>query len=169
MKEALGLIEVIGLTNAVMVADVMAKTSNIKISDVEITRGHGYVTVKIIGDVGAVNAAISSGKSIAIENDKYITSKVIPRPANMIEEVFIKKEEKIKVETSKKTSTTSKKVSTRSNKVVKKEIEDKQDKKMKEEAKKEVVKHEEKNDDKLATEKEKVERATIKPDNTTKK
>lgn len=113
MKEALGLIEVIGLTNGIVVADAMAKTANITIQDIEITKGCGYVTVKITGDVGAVNAAISSGKALAIKNDKFITSKVIPRPADVINERFLnnievidskitnKKEENKKVEENK--------------------------------------------------------------------
>lgn len=95
MKEALGLIEVIGLTNGIVVADAMAKTANITIQDIEITKGCGYVTVKITGDVGAVNAAISSGKALAIKNDKFITSKVIPRPADVINERFLKNTEVI--------------------------------------------------------------------------
>ena len=95
MKEALGLIEVIGLTNGIVVADAMAKTANITIQDIEITKGCGYVTVKITGDVGAVNAAISSGKALAIKNDKFITSKVIPRPADVINKRFLKNTEVI--------------------------------------------------------------------------
>lgn len=95
MKEALGLIEVIGLTNGIVVADAMAKTANITIQDIEITKGCGYVTVKITGYVGAVNAAISSGKALAIKNDKFITSKVIPRPADVINKRFLKNTEVI--------------------------------------------------------------------------
>lgn len=62
MNRALGLIEVVGLTNAIIVADTMLKASNIKMEDVEITKGMGFVTVKVSGDVGAVKAAIDSGK-----------------------------------------------------------------------------------------------------------
>ena len=81
MNRALGLIEVVGLTNAIIVADTMLKASNIKMEDVEITKGMGFVTVKVSGDVGAVKAAIDSGKSLAVSFNKFVSSKVIPRPA----------------------------------------------------------------------------------------
>ena len=95
MKEALGLIEVIGLTNGIVVADAMAKTANITIQDIEITKGCGYVTVKITGDVGAVNATISSGKALAIKMISLLHLKVIPRPADVINKKILKNTEVI--------------------------------------------------------------------------
>ncbi|MBU5669772.1 BMC domain-containing protein [Peptoniphilus sp. MSJ-1] len=88
MNRALGLIEVIGLTNAIIVADTMLKAANVQMENVEITKGMGFVTVKISGDVGAVKAAIDSGKSLAISFDKFVSSKVIPRPAKGLDSVF---------------------------------------------------------------------------------
>ncbi|MDS0528243.1 BMC domain-containing protein [Clostridium sp. SHJSY1] len=90
MKEALGLVETRGLSNAILVADYMSKTANVKIIDVENTRGSGYITIKISGDVGAVNAAVSCGKQIAIENNSFISAKVIPRPSNNVGVTFCK-------------------------------------------------------------------------------
>lgn len=90
MKEALGLVEIRGLSNAILVADSMSKTANVKIIDVENTRGLGYITIKISGDVGAVNAAVSSGKQIAIENNSFVSAKVIPRPSNNVGVTFCK-------------------------------------------------------------------------------
>lgn len=88
MNRALGLIEVIGLTNAIIVADTMLKAANVQMENVEITKGMGFVTVKISGDVGAVKAAIDSGKSLAVSFDKFVSSKVIPRPAKGLDSVF---------------------------------------------------------------------------------
>lgn len=90
MKQSLGLIEVKGLSAAVYIADVMVKTANVKLLSLERTRGVGWIVIKILGNVGAVNAAINSGKQISMEKNEYIASKVIPRPSNLIEEVFYK-------------------------------------------------------------------------------
>lgn len=88
MNRALGLVEVIGLTNAIIVADTMLKAANIKMENIEITKGMGFVTVKVSGDVGAVKAAVDSGKSLAVSFDKFVSSKVIPRPANGLDDIF---------------------------------------------------------------------------------
>jgi len=97
MKDALGLIEIQGLATAVLVADTMVKTANVTIIQIERARGHGWITVKITGDVGAVNAAVSAGKQVGETYHHYISSKVIPRPSDSVEKVFCqtaKKEEK---------------------------------------------------------------------------
>ncbi len=76
---AIGLIETVGLAVAIEVADAMAKSSNIKILEYENTKGSGLITVKIVGDVGAVNAAISAGKAVGEKVNKVYSSLVIPR------------------------------------------------------------------------------------------
>lgn len=88
MKEALGLVETRGLSTAILVADTMVKTSNVNISDIENTKGLGYMTIKISGNVGAVNAAVTAGKQTALENNAFVSSKVIPRPSDYIEGTF---------------------------------------------------------------------------------
>lgn len=95
MKEALGLVETIGLSTAILAADAMAKTANVNIIDLENTKGSGYMTIKVSGDVGAVTAAVTAGRQVAVENNAFVSSKVIPRPSNNIESVFCqpKKEE----------------------------------------------------------------------------
>lgn len=109
MNRALGLIEVVGLTNAIIVADTMLKASNIKMEDVEITKGMGFVTVKVSGDVGAVKAAIDSGKSLAVSFNKFVSSKVIPRPAKSLDGFFhLDKEDKLEVNAKDEVKTLSK-------------------------------------------------------------
>lgn len=95
MKEALGLVETIGLSTAILAADAMAKTANVNIIDLENTKGSGYMTIKVSGDVGAVTAAVTAGRQVAVENNAFVSSKVIPRPSNNIESAFCqpKKEE----------------------------------------------------------------------------
>lgn len=90
MKDALGLIEIKGLATAVLVADTMVKTANVTILEVEKTRGLGWMTVKIIGDVAAVTAAIQSGKQVGEQFQHFISSKVIPRPSDGVSETFCK-------------------------------------------------------------------------------
>lgn len=98
MKQALGLVEVIGLTNAIVVADAMAKSANVEILDIENTKGQGFMTIKIVGDVGAVNAAVSAGKQIGVECGKLVSVKVIPRPSDFVAKVFCQKAEEKVVE-----------------------------------------------------------------------
>lgn len=88
MKESLGLVETEGLVAAITVADAMVKSANVHIIELENTRGSGYMTVKISGDVGAVNAAVSCGKQIAIENNYFVSAKVIPRPSSNVSFTF---------------------------------------------------------------------------------
>ena len=88
MKDALGLIEIKGLATAVLVADTMVKTANISILEVEKTRGLGWMTVKIVGDVAAVKAALEAGKQVGEAYGHFVTYKVIPRPSEGVERVF---------------------------------------------------------------------------------
>ncbi|BBF42469.1 ethanolamine utilization protein similar to PduA/PduJ [Lachnospiraceae bacterium KM106-2] len=90
MKEALGLVEIKGMSTAVEVADVMVKTANVRILGLENARGLGYMTVKVIGDVGAVSAAVDAGKKTGLQYDKLVSAKVIPRPADGMASVFCK-------------------------------------------------------------------------------
>ncbi len=89
MKQALGLVEIKGLSTAVVVADAMAKSANVEIIDIENSNGQGFMAIKIVGDVGAVNAAVSAGKQVAAENGKLVSFKVIPRPSDYIEKAFL--------------------------------------------------------------------------------
>lgn len=88
MKQALGLIEISGLSTAVLAADTMAKAANIRILEIENTKGLGYMTIKIAGEVGAVNAAVNAGKQIGAANNKLVSWKVIPRPSDYVEHAF---------------------------------------------------------------------------------
>lgn len=96
MGKALGLIEVIGFSTAVEVADAMIKSADVILIGVEITKGNGFVTIKVSGDVGAVNAAVETGKAVADLFGKFISADSIARPHEAMHYVFIEKEKKIK-------------------------------------------------------------------------
>lgn len=80
MGQALGLIETLGLTGAIEAADAAVKAANVKLLGYELTRGSGLVVVKILGDVGAVKAAVNAGKVAAGKVGKVWATHVIARP-----------------------------------------------------------------------------------------
>ncbi|MEQ2466059.1 BMC domain-containing protein [Niallia hominis] len=88
MKASLGMIEVKGFVLALEIADIMSKTAAVQTEDLKITRGSGWVTVCVYGNVGAVNAAISAGKQQAVLKRGLISARVIARP---IDNIFGKK------------------------------------------------------------------------------
>ena len=88
MKKSLGLVEVAGLCAAVYTADAMVKAANVELVALERARGNGWTTVKVVGDVGAVKAAVNVGVQVASSNGKLITSRVIARPANEVDQAF---------------------------------------------------------------------------------
>lgn len=88
MNDALGMVETCGLATGIMVADVMVKTANVKLIDAERTKGHGWITIKVTGDVASVNAAVSAGKKKAEEHGHFVSCKVIPRPADAVRDLF---------------------------------------------------------------------------------
>jgi ethanolamine utilization protein EutM len=84
-KKALGLIETAGLACAVEAADAAVKAANVKLLGYELTRGMGMVTVKLVGDVAAVQAAVSAGVAAASRVGRVVAKHVIPRPHEELE------------------------------------------------------------------------------------
>ncbi|WP_313581687.1 BMC domain-containing protein [Lacrimispora sp.] len=78
--EALGLIEVIGLLAAVEAADTGLKSSNVSLVGIENASG-AYFTVKLCGDVGAVQAAVTAARVSAEKVGTVVSAHVIPRMA----------------------------------------------------------------------------------------
>ncbi len=101
MQLALGLIETKGLIGAIEAADAMVKAANVKlVSKEKITAA--LVTVKIIGEVAAVKAAVDAGAAAAQRVSQLISAHVIPRPDDQIEDIIyyssIQSETKTKTE-----------------------------------------------------------------------
>lgn len=88
MKQSLGLVEIIGMSTAVFVADAMIKAANVQIIEMENSKGLGYMTIKIQGDVGAVKAAVDAGCQLGRICGKLAGYKVIPRPSDYVEQTF---------------------------------------------------------------------------------
>ncbi|GCF93134.1 propanediol utilization protein PduK [Enterococcus florum] len=89
-RESLGMVEVRGLVAAIEIADAMVKAANVCLGELIKTKGNGWMTVTVFGDVGAVNAAVDCGKHLAAQKSSLISSKVIPRP---IDNIFMDKAE----------------------------------------------------------------------------
>lgn len=97
MNKALGLIEVIGYVAAIEAADAAEKAADVALIGVEKVTG-GIVTVKLVGDVAAVKAAVDAGALAADSIGTLRAAHVIPR---LHQEAMILIE-KQKIETSEK-------------------------------------------------------------------
>jgi ethanolamine utilization protein EutM len=87
MLLALGLIETKGLIGAIEAADAMVKTANVKlVSKEKITAA--LVTVKVIGEVAAVKAAVDAGAEAAQRVGQLVSAHVIPRPDDQLEDII---------------------------------------------------------------------------------
>ena len=83
MQPALGLIETRGLVGAIEAADAMVKAANVKlISKDRISAG--LITVKVIGEVAAVKAAVDAGAAAAQRVGELVSAHVIPRPDDQL-------------------------------------------------------------------------------------
>ena len=91
--KALGMIEVYGFTTAIVVADKVAKTADVKLIAIDKNKPAGgdsarvplVMAIKIEGSAAAVEAAIATGKAEAEKRELYITHKVIARQSEDIE------------------------------------------------------------------------------------
>ncbi len=83
--EALGLVEVVGLAAGVEAADVACKTANVELVGYELAKGGGFVTIKVLGQVGAVTAAVDAAAEAAGKITRVVSKLVIPRPSGQIE------------------------------------------------------------------------------------
>jgi ethanolamine utilization protein EutM len=79
MPKALGLVETRGLVAAIEAADAMVKAANVKIAGKEQTNP-ALITIKVIGDVAAVKAAVEAGAEAAKRVGELVSVHVIPQP-----------------------------------------------------------------------------------------
>ena len=92
MNQSLGLLEVKGLLGAITMSDVMVKASNVHVVNIDRANGFGWFTVKVGGDVGAVQSAVEAGAMVAKEMGCFVSSKVIPRVSQTVIDVFLQEE-----------------------------------------------------------------------------
>lgn len=79
--KSLGLIETVGLVGAIEACDAAAKTADVIISSAEVTDS-ALVTLRIYGDLGAVQAAVEAGARAAAKVGQLLAAHVIPNPDN---------------------------------------------------------------------------------------
>lgn len=84
---ALGMVEMKGLTGVVEAADAMVKAANVQLVGMK-QIGAGYVTVFVRGDVGAVKASTDAGAAAARRVGELVSVHVIPRPHEEIEKLL---------------------------------------------------------------------------------
>ena len=87
MKPALGLIEMLGFVGVTEAADAAAKAAAIELSGIEKIEG-GIISIRILGDVGAVQAAVEAGVHSAQQVGTLIAHHVIPNPHEDLVRVF---------------------------------------------------------------------------------
>ncbi len=92
--KALGMIEVYSFTTAICVADLCAKTSDIKVIAFDRNRPISpdvpaplVMVVKIEGDTSAVQSAVEAGVAYAKDKGKYIVSHIIANPGEDMEKM----------------------------------------------------------------------------------
>jgi len=78
-RNALGLIETVGLTGAIEAADAAAKAAAVVLTKAEVTPG-ALVTIHIEGELGAVQAAVEAGVAACQKVGHLLSYVVIPRP-----------------------------------------------------------------------------------------
>ena len=95
IKQSIGLIETVGLSAAIAAADTAVKSANVTLIGYELSKGGGMVVVKILGEVGAVNAAIAAASIAATKVGKVYATKVIARVAEGIDLIVNSQDTKI--------------------------------------------------------------------------
>ena len=80
-QKSLGLIETQGLAAGIEAADAAVKSANVELVGYELTKGGGWTTIKILGDVGAVKAAVDAARIAAGKVSRVVSTQVIARPS----------------------------------------------------------------------------------------
>lgn len=83
-RQALGLIETRGLVPAVEAADAALKAADVELLGYELARGRGLTTIKLEGNVSAVEAAVAAASAAASRVGTVVSVHVIPRPHEQI-------------------------------------------------------------------------------------
>ena len=86
--QALGLIETKGLVAAIESADAMLKAAEVTLLEKTLV-GAGLVTISVVGDVGAVKAAVDAGAAAASRVGELISVHVIPRPHSNLDGLVV--------------------------------------------------------------------------------
>lgn len=74
-----GFIEVVGYIPAIAAADAMVKAADVKLAGKEVIGG-GFVTVAVVGEIGAIRTAVDAGAAAAKQVGQLHCAHVIARP-----------------------------------------------------------------------------------------
>ncbi|MET3288666.1 UNVERIFIED_CONTAM: ethanolamine utilization protein EutM [Brevibacillus sp. OAP136] len=91
--KALGMIETIGFPALIAAADAAAKAADVQIITYQ-QADAGIVTIYIIGDVAAVQAAVATGEAAAMRVGRLRHSHVIARPDQSVQQLIKRLESK---------------------------------------------------------------------------
>lgn len=98
MAKALGMIEAIGLSTAMVALDAAIKCADVSLLGTEKVIGAGKmisITLHLSGDVAAVQAAVDAGRDAGNRVGNVLAAKVIPRPHEELDTVFSRYEKNI--------------------------------------------------------------------------
>lgn len=87
-SDAIGLIELIGLPTAIACADAAVKAANIRLLGYESSTA-GLITVKISGNVGAVQAAVAAGVAASRKVGRIAGEIIIARPHQDLDKLIL--------------------------------------------------------------------------------
>jgi microcompartment protein CcmL/EutN len=96
VERALGLVETRGLVAALEAADAMLKAANVICVGKEVTDA-AMVTIKVVGEVGAVKAAVEAGSAAARRVGELVSTHIIPRLDEQSELVSYSADERAKL------------------------------------------------------------------------
>ena len=89
-NDSLGFVEAYGMVAAVEASDAMVKAARVTVKTV-LNADVGMISVICEGDLAACKAAVDAGKAAANSVGKCLSTNLIPRPAEGIEELIAKK------------------------------------------------------------------------------
>jgi microcompartment protein CcmL/EutN len=95
-ERALGLVETRGLVAALEAADAMVKAAKVICVGKEVTDA-AMVTIKVVGEVGAVKAAVEAGSAAARKVGEVVSTHIIPRLDGQAELVTYNASERAKL------------------------------------------------------------------------
>lgn len=88
MSEAFALIEVMGLSSAIVVADIMLKTALVDIRGIKVRHGSGQAAITLAGDTASVQAAYAAGVEAAKEMKVLFAHHMIAAPDSSINKLI---------------------------------------------------------------------------------
>lgn len=87
-SQAIGILETKGLIALVQGTDAMLKSANVELAGPMTGVGSALVSVTVLGDVAAVNAAIETGAEAASQHGEVVSAHVIARPHEDIKAII---------------------------------------------------------------------------------